>query len=402
MHDASRPTVPVRDRALRIQHFRPSVFSEMRDLAVRTGAVDVGQGAPAMAAPAALTAAVTAAVAKGLNQYSPAAGLPELRESVASYRRRTTGVRYRPDTEVVITAGATEALSAALLALCDPGDEVLTFDPCYDAYSACADLAGARLVTVPLASADDGFALDEAALRAGFGPRTRVLLFNTPHNPTGKVFTDEELAVVAALCQEHGVIVVADEVYEHLTYDGRRHRTIAALPGMRERTLVVSGAGKTFNVTGWRIGWACGPAPLVDALLSVKQFVTFSAGTPFQAAVAGALWDVEGWTAELREELSGRRTLLRDGLEAAGLPTLAGEGGYFVLADVRGWGYTDDVEFCRDLPTRAGVVAIPCSAFHHRDDAPRWLARFAFCKSAEAVTEAVARLGAAGKEIARG
>ncbi|MEU7292716.1 aminotransferase class I/II-fold pyridoxal phosphate-dependent enzyme [Streptomyces exfoliatus] len=396
MHDPSRAPHQVRDRAVRIQHFRPSVFSEMRDLAVRTGAVDMGQGAPAMAAPAALTAAVAAAVEKGLNQYSPAAGLPELRAAVASYRRRTTGVRYRPDTEVVVTAGATEALSAALLALCDPGDEVLAFDPCYDAYSACAELAGARLVTVPLAARDGGFVLDEAALRSGFGPRTRVLLFNSPHNPTGKVFTDEELAVVAALCREHGVIVVADEVYEHLAYDGRPHRTIAALPGMRERTLVVSGAGKTFNVTGWRIGWACGPAPLVDALLSVKQFVTFAAGTPFQAAVAGALWDVESWAVELREELSARRDLLTAGLQAAGLPAFPGEGGYFVLADVRGWGYRDDVEFCRDLPARAGVVAIPCSAFHHRANAPRWLARFAFCKSTEAVAEAVARLGAAG------
>lgn len=333
-------------------------------------------------------------MAAGHNQYPPAAGLIELRRAIAESRLRSTGVRYEPDREVVVTAGATEAVAAALLALCNPGDEVLTLDPCYDAYSAAASLAGAGLVAVPLATEGDRFVLDEAALRAAVTPRTRVLLLNSPHNPTGKVFTAAELAAIARLCLDHGLTAVTDEVYEYLVYDGGEHHALASLPGMRERTLTVSSAGKTFNVTGWKVGWACGPDWLVEAVLSVKQFLTFASGTPFQSAVAGMLGDAEAWAAQLRATLQHHRDLLRTGLEQAGLQTYRGEGGYFLQADVRGAGYTDGAQFCRELPLRAGVAAIPCSAFRHAAGTPDsdGLVRFAFCKSTETLREATTRL----------
>ncbi|RXS87615.1 aminotransferase class I/II-fold pyridoxal phosphate-dependent enzyme [Streptomyces sp. TM32] len=366
----------------------------MRELAERHGAIDLGQGAPGLDAPTALVDAAASAMAAGHNQYPPAAGLGELRSAIAESRLCSTGVRYEPDREVVVTAGATEAVAAALLSLCNPGDEVLTLDPCYDAYSAAASLAGARLVAVPLAMEGDRFVLDEAALRAAVTPRTQVLLLNTPHNPTGKVFTAAELAVLAQLCLDHGLTAVTDEVYEHLVYDGGKHHSLASLPGMRERTLTVSSAGKTFNVTGWKVGWACGPDWLVESVLSVKQFLTFASGTPFQAAVAGMLADVEAWAAQLRGTLQHHRDLLRTGLEQVGMRTYRGEGGYFLQADVRGAGYTDGDQFCRELPLRIGVAAIPSSAFRHGADntGPDWLVRFAFCKSAEVLREAAARL----------
>ncbi|MFI5752210.1 aminotransferase class I/II-fold pyridoxal phosphate-dependent enzyme [Streptomyces sp. NPDC051644] len=293
-----------------------------------------------------------AAIAEGHNQYPPAAGLAELRRAIADSRLRRSGIRYDADREVIVTAGATEAVTAALLALCNPGDEVLTLDPCYDAYEAAASLAGARLVAVPLATEGDRFCLDEAALRAAATPRTRLLLLNSPHNPTGKVFTDAELVAVARVCLDHELTAVTDEVYEHLVYDGAGHHSLASVPGMRERTLVVSSAGKTFNVTGWKVGWACGPDRLVEAVLSVKQFLTFASGTPFQLAVARMLGDEEAWTAELCGTLQRHRDLLRTGLEQAGLRTYRGEGGYFLQADVRGVGYLDGTRFCQDLPAR--------------------------------------------------
>ncbi|WP_338677685.1 aminotransferase class I/II-fold pyridoxal phosphate-dependent enzyme [Streptomyces sp. SCSIO 30461] len=381
-----------------------SVFTEMTELARRTGAVNLGQGVPELDSPAELLKDVSDAVLAGSNQYPPAVGFPALREAVATHQLRRYGLDYRPDGEVLVTTGATEALAAALLALCDPGDEVIAFDPCYDAYAADARLAGARLVPVPLTldggGDGGGFALDPDALRAAVTDRTRVLLLNSPHNPTGKVFTDDELEAIAALCVERSLTVVTDEVYEHLVYaDGARHRPIAALPGMRERTLVVSSAGKTFNVTGWKVGWVCGPAPLVTAVNSAKQFLTYASGTPYQEAIARALGSVEGWAAGLRESLRGNRDLLGAGLTRAGLRPLRAEAGYFVQADVRPWGYDDGVRFCRELPERAGVVAIPTSAFYVGADAPSWLVRFSFCRSETSIRQAVERLVEAGGRL---
>lgn len=383
--------------AERIHHFGTSIFTEMTRLAERTGSINLGQGVPELPSPPDLLDHAAAAIAAGRNQYPPATGLPELKEAVARNRYATTGVTYRPGDEVLVTTGATEAVASALLAFCDPGDEVLTFDPCYDSYPAGARMAGARVTTAPLAVTADGFALGVQALRRAAGPRTRVLLLNSPHNPTGKVFTPGELAQIAAVCEEHDLTVVTDEVYEYLVYDGARHVSIASLPGMRERTLVISSAGKSLNVTGWKIGWACGPAHLVAAVASAKQFLTYASGTPFQVAVAAMLTDGMSWVAGLRDDLQNNRDVLCEGLRKAGLPPFPGQGGYFVQVDVRPWGYEDGTRFCRELPERAGVVAVPTSAFYQSADAPAWLVRFGFCKGKDLVEEAVERLVAAAR-----
>ncbi|MCA6094285.1 aminotransferase class I/II-fold pyridoxal phosphate-dependent enzyme [Streptomyces sp. SCA3-4] len=372
-----------------------SVFTEMTELARRTGAVNLGQGVPELDAPAPLLRDAAEAMLAGANQYPPAYGFPALREAVAGHQRRRYGLEYAPEGEVLVTTGATEAIAAVLLGLCDPGDEVIAFDPCYDAYPAVARFAGARLVPVALAAGQGegaGFVLDADALRAAVTGRTRVLLLNTPHNPTGKVFDEDELAVIAGICREHDLTVVTDEVYEHLVYDGAVHRTIAALPGMRERTLTISSAGKTFNVTGWKVGWVCGPAHLVRAVASVKQFLTYASGTPYQEALARALGGVEEWAGELRGILRRNRDLLSEGLARAGLRPYRADAGYFVQADIRAWGHADGVRFCRELPLRAGVVAIPTSAFHLRPDAPSYLVRFSFCRREKSVAEAVQKL----------
>lgn len=369
-----------------------SVFTEMTELARRTGAVNLGQGVPELDSPPSLLAAVAEAVLAGNNQYPPAVGVPALRAAVAAHQRRHYGLDYAADGEVAVTTGATEAMAAACLALTGPGDEILTLDPCYDAYPAGARLSGARLVAVPLAPRDDGFVLDPDAVRAAVTPRTRLLLLNSPHNPTGKVFTPGELAVLAELCQEHDLTAVTDEVYEHLRYDGTRHIPLATLSGMRDRTLTVSSAGKTFNVTGWKVGWMCGPARLVGRAMSVKQFLTYASGTPYQEALAHALGGVTEWAAELRATLRGNRDLLSDGLARAGLRPYRADAGYFLQADIRPWGLHDGVRFCRDLPERAGVVAIPTSAFRHAPDPAPWLVRFSFCKRPSSLHDAIARL----------
>ncbi|OEU96388.1 aminotransferase class I/II-fold pyridoxal phosphate-dependent enzyme [Streptomyces oceani] len=378
--------------AARVRGMATSIFTEMTDLARRTGAVNLGQGVPELASPPALLEGVSRAVLAGENQYPPARGVPALREAVAEHQLRQYGLTYDPEREVLVTTGATEALAAAVLGLCDPGDEIIAFDPCYDAYAADARLAGAQLVAVPLAAGSEGFELDPDALRAAVTPRSRVLLLNTPHNPTGKVFRPDELAVIAEVCQRHGLTVVTDEVYEHLVYDGARHHTIAALPGMRERTLVISSAGKTFNVTGWKVGWLCGPTELVGAAASAKQFLTYVSGAPYQAALASSLDSVSEWAERLRSELVRSRDLLTEGLRSAGLRPYRADAGYFVQADVRPWGHADGVRFCRELPERAGVVAIPTAAFYQGAEAPGWLVRFSFCKRGESVRDAVDRL----------
>ncbi|HYN93704.1 MAG TPA: aminotransferase class I/II-fold pyridoxal phosphate-dependent enzyme, partial [Pilimelia sp.] len=341
--------------------------------------------------------AAAAALRSGQNQYPPGPGIPALRAAVAAHQRRFWGLEYDADGEVLITAGATEAVAAAILALCEPGDEVVCFEPYYDSYAAAIALAGATRRPVTLRPGADGrYAVDPAELRAAFSGRTRLVLLNSPHNPTGKVFTPAELALVAELCQEYGAYAVTDEVYEHLAYTDAAapHVPLATLPGMRERTLRISSAGKTFSCTGWKIGWASGPAPLVAAALRVKQFLTFVNGAPLQPAVAVALALPGSYYTGLRDELQAKRDLLVEGLAAAGFGVLRPDGTYFVTADITGLGGRDGLEFCRSLPQRCGVVAVPTQVFYDDAEAGRRLVRFAFCKRREVLAEAVGRLAA--------
>ncbi|SDY76222.1 succinyldiaminopimelate aminotransferase apoenzyme [Micromonospora pattaloongensis] len=381
----------------RMRPFGTTIFAEMSALATRTGAVNLGQGFPDTDGPAEMLAAAAAALADGHNQYPPGPGIPALRSAVADHQRRFWGLDYEPDGEVLITAGATEAIAAAILALCEPGDEVICFEPYYDSYAASVALAGAVRRPVTLRPTDDGgFGFDPDELRAAFGPRTRLVLLNSPHNPTGKVFTAGELALIAGLCREHDVYAVTDEVYEHLVFTDASgpHIPLATLPGMRERTLRVSSAGKTFSCTGWKIGWASGPRALVSAVLRVKQFLTFVNGAPLQPAVAVALALPDSYFEEFRAGLQARRDRLTAGLADAGFAVLRSEGTYFVTADITALGGDDGVEFCRSLPARCGVVAVPTQVFYDDADAGRRLVRFAFCKRPEVLDEAVRRLRA--------
>lgn len=379
---------------------RATVFAEMSALAARTGAVNLGQGFPDVDGPAAVARAAADAIAAGANQYPPGPGIPALREAVAEHQSSRYGLTWDPDREVLVTAGATEALAATVLALVGPGDEVLTLEPFYDSYAAVIALAGATHTTAALVATPDGFRLDIEALTAAFTPRTRLVLVNTPHNPTGTVLTRDELAAIARLAVQHDSLVVTDEVYEHLVLDGSAapHVPIATLPGMAERTLTISSAGKTFSFTGWKIGWVTGPEPLVTAVRTVKQFLTYVNGAPFQPAVAFALRDpdVAAWVVELAHSLSRRRDLLCDGLEDAGFTVVRPHGTYFVLADAGPLGYADGVALCRDLPGLAGVVGVPVTAFTHAgsevDRALRSWVRFTFVKRDEVLTQAVAGL----------
>lgn len=379
----------------RMRPFGTTIFATMSALALKTGAVNLGQGFPDTDGPAEMLDAAARALREGYNQYPPGPGLPVLRQAVAAHQRRFWSLDYDPDGEVVVTAGATEAIAAAILGLCEPGDEVVCFEPYYDSYAASIALAGAVRRPVTLRPGADGrYGFDPAELRAAFGPRTRLVLLNTPHNPTGKVFTREELTLVAGLCQEFGVYAVTDEVYEHLVFDdaGTAHVPLAALPGMRERTLRISSAGKTFSCTGWKVGWASGPAALVSAVLRVKQFLTFVNAGPFQPAVAVALGLPDAYFTGFTAGLQERRDQLRAGLAEAGFGVLAAEGTYFVTADIRPLGGADGIEFCLGLPERSGVVAIPAQVFYDDTEAGRHLVRFAFCKRPEVIADAVARL----------
>ena len=326
-----------------------------------------------------------------MNQYPPGPGQPDLRLAIVEHQKRFYGLDLDPATEVVVTTGATEAVAAALLGLVDPGEEVVALEPFYDSYSACIQLAGAVRVPVTLRAPD--FRLDLDRLRAAVNDRTRLILLNTPHNPTGTVLTGTELAAVADLAVERDLLVVTDEVYEHMAYDGE-HRPIATLPGMRDRTLSISSGGKTFSFTGWKIGWATGPAPLVRAVLMAKQFLTFVSGAPFQPAIAAGLRLPDSYFDGLRDALRGKRDRLCAGLAAAGFEVFVPQGTYFVTADVRPLGWDDGVAFCRDLPHRAGVVAIPHQVFYDDVEAGRPLVRFAFCKRDEVLDEALGRLQA--------
>jgi N-succinyldiaminopimelate aminotransferase len=376
----------------RLRPFASTIFAEMTELAVRTGAVNLGQGFPDTDGPPGMLEVARSAIAGGHNQYPPGLGMPELRDAVAEYRASCYGLEHDPETEVLITVGATEAISAALLALVQRGDEVLLVEPYYDSYAAAVALAGARRRCVPLVAEGDGFMLDLDTLAAAITPATRALLLNSPHNPTGSVLRHSELAGLAALAAAHDLLVITDEVYEHLVFGTAQHVPIATLPGMAQRTLSVSSAGKTFSVTGWKIGWVCGPARLVEAVRAAKQFLTFVGGAPFQPAVAHALRAEQDWVAALREALQHKRHRLAAGLRAAGFEVRRSEGTYFICADVRPLGYSDGLRFCRELPARAGVVAVPVSAF--ADDPMPWqsLVRFAFCKRDAVLDEAIDRL----------
>ncbi|MGI6870431.1 pyridoxal phosphate-dependent aminotransferase [Amycolatopsis sp. 3B14] len=376
----------------RLRPFTSTIFAEMTALAVRTEAVNLGQGFPDTDGPSGMLDAAKNALFGGANQYPPGPGRPELRAAIARHRARY-GLSYDPDNEILVTAGATEAISAALLALTEPGDEVIVIEPYYDSYAAAVAMAGATRRVVSLVEGADGrFALDLDALRAAVTPATRAILVNSPHNPTGTVFTREELSAIADLCRERDLIAVTDEVYEHLVFDDAEHVPLAAFPGMRDRTVSISSAGKTFNCTGWKIGWVCSSPELVAAVRAAKQFMTFVSGGPLQPAVAHALDHELAWVESLRTSLEAKRDRLSAGLAAAGFAVRPSLGTYFVCADVRPLGFTDAAELAWQLPERVGVAAVPVSVFTDNPAEWRHVLRFAFCKRDEVLDEAIERL----------
>ena len=379
--------------ARRLRDVPPTIFSQMSALALRTGAVNLGQGFPDVDGPPAVIAAAVEALQGGSNQYAPGPGVPALRRAVATHQRRHYGLDVDPDTEVVVTTGCTEAVAAAMLGLVEPGDEVVVLEPYYDSYVATIEMAGGVRRPVTLRAPD--FRLDADALRAAVGPRTRFVLLNSPHNPTGTVLTPEELRAVADVAIEHDLVVITDEVYEHLVFEGRSHVPIATLPGMWERTLTLSSAGKSYSFTGWKVGWATGPADLVGAVLAAKQWLTFTSGSPLQPAVAVALEEEPDFPARLARSLERRRDLLCAGLAGAGLTPRVPEGTYFATTDISHLGWTDGLAFCRSLPERAGVVAVPTQGFHDDAEAGRQLVRWAFCKEEDVIAEGLRRLAGA-------
>ena len=383
----------------RLQPYAVTVFAEMSALAARIGAVNLGQGFPDEDGPPAMLKAAENAIADGVNQYPPGLGIAPLRQAIAAQRKRRYGVEYDPDTDVLVTVGATEAIAAAILGLVEPGSDVVLIEPFYDSYSPVVAMAGCRRVTVPLVPDGRGFALDVDGLRRVVGPRTAALIVNSPHNPTGMVLRDDELAAIAEIAVEHDLLVITDEVYEHLVFSnpaGLRHRPLATFPGMPERTVTISSAAKMFNCTGWKIGWACGPADLIAGVRAAKQYLSYVGGAPFQPAVAQALDTEDAWVAALRDSLQAKRDKLSAALTDIGFDVHASSGTYFVCADPRPLGYDDSTAFCLDLPHKAGVAAIPLSAFCDPNGphfaAWNHLVRFAFCKRDETLDEAIGRL----------
>ena len=378
----------------RMGGFGTTIFAEMSALAETTGAINLGQGFPDTDGPEKMLHIAASGITGGLNQYPPGRGTLPLRTAISAHQQRYYGLTYDPDTEVLVTVGATEAVSASILALCEPGDEVVVLEPYYDSYAAAIALAGARRVAVPLRpdAAGERFTFDPDDLRAAVTESTRLVLLNSPHNPTGTVLSRAELDQVAALCIERDLIVISDEVYEHLTYDGTTHIPLATLPGMRERTVTISSAGKSFSVTGWKIGWVCAPAPLVSAVNTVKQFLTYTHNPAMQIAVAYALDNEMEWVGNLCASLQSRRDRLAAGLATVGLRTVRPQGTYFIQADVRSIGLSDGEAFARALPHEAGVVAIPTAVFCDSPEVGRPFVRFAFCKRDEVLDRAAARL----------
>ncbi len=380
----------------RLQPYAVTIFAEMSALAARIGAVNLGQGFPDEDGPAGMLKVAQDAIAEGVNQYPPGPGIPELREAIARQRARQYGMQYDPDTEVLVTVGATEAIAAAVIGLVEPGSEVLVLEPFYDSYSPVIAMAGCIRKVVPMVPDGRGFALDLDALRAAIGPQTRALILNSPHNPTGTVLSDAELSAIADLAVDADLLVITDEVYEALVYtdsDYVRHLPLARYPGMTERTVTISSAAKMFNVTGWKIGWACGPAELIAGVRAAKQFLTYVGGAPFQPAVAYALDHEDAWVHALRDSLHRKRDRLAGALTDLGFEVHDSHGTYFLCADPRPLGYHDSTEFCAELPHKAGVAAIPMSAFC-AEPANGWnhLVRFAFCKRDDTLDEAIRRL----------
>ena len=377
----------------RLVEFGTTIFAEMSALALATGAINLGQGFPDTDGPREVADAAVAAIRAGHNQYPPGLGIADLRLAVAEHQKRFYDLDFDPDTEVLVTAGATEAIAAVMLSLLEPGDEVVLFEPYYDSHIAGIAMSGAERRLVTLRPPHYRFDPDELA--AAIGPRTRMIVVNSPHNPTGKVFDREELELIADLCRQHDLLAVTDEVYEHLAYDGE-HIPLVSLPGMRERTISVSSGGKTFSFTGWKIGWVCAIPELRDAVTTTKQFLTFVNGAPFQHAIAVGLRLDDDYFDGLRANLMARRDQLSDGLAAAGFEVYRPAGTYFVTADVRPLGFEDGMALCRKLPELCGVVAVPSVVFYDNEDEGRHLVRFAFCKRPEVLDEAVERLAKLG------
>jgi N-succinyldiaminopimelate aminotransferase len=372
---------------------RPTIFAEMSALAVSTGSINLGQGFPDEDGPAEILEAARQAISDGFNQYPPGMGMPVLRDAVWAHQQRFYGLAVDPDREVLVTAGATEGLAATILALTETGDEVVTFEPFYDSYGAIVGLAGATHVTVPLRAPD--FQPDADELRAAITDRTRLILINNPHNPTGTVLSRETLQLIVELATRHDALIVTDEVYEHLVFDAP-HIPVATLPGARERSITISSAGKTFNTTGWKIGWVTAPPAILAPIVAVKQFLTFVNGAPFQPAIAVGLGLPDAFFTGIAATLGRKRDLLSAGLVDAGFTVTKPQGGYFVVADAAPLGFSDAEEFCRTMPAVAGVVGVPVSAFVRPDNRAEYasLVRFAYCKRESVLEDAVTRLAA--------
>ena len=374
----------------RLQGFGATIFAEMSALAVKTNSVNLGQGFPDKDGPLEVIEAATSAIRNGLgNQYPPGIGVPELREAISDHQRRFYGLSYDPDSEILVTAGASEALAAAVLALCETGDEVVTFEPWYDIYGANIAMAGATKKVVTLRPPHYSF--EQSEFLAALSPKTRLILLNSPHNPTGKVFSREELEFIAKVAVERDLLVVTDEVYEHLVFEGE-HIPIASFPGMRERTVTISSGGKTFAFTGWKIGWVCSTPELTSAVRIAKQFLTYVSGGPFQYAIAVGLALGDDYYENLLTDMREKRDFLSAGLRSAGFEIFESQGTYFVTADARSVGYEDGLELCWQLPEKVGVVAVPNVVFYDNQHEGQHLIRFTFCKSLEILSEAVDRL----------
>lgn len=398
MTSSARPADPAGTAARpplnrRLAEFGTTIFAEMSALALRTGSINLGQGFPDTDGPEEIREAAVRALRDGRgNQYPPGPGVPELRAAVTAHQLRRYGLTFDPDTEVLVTAGATEAIAAALLGLLEPGDEVVALEPYYDSYAACIAMAGGRRVPVTLRPHEGRFRLDLDELRGAVTDRTRLLLINTPHNPTGTVLTRAELTAIAELAVERDLLVVTDEVYEHLVFDDAEHLPLATFPGMRDRTVTIGSAGKTFSFTGWKVGWVTAAPALVSAVRSAKQYLTYVASGPFQYAVAEALALPDSYFDAFRADMRAKRDVLAAGLTDAGFEVFRTAGTYFITTDIRPLGETDGFAFCRALPERAGVVAIPNAVFYDHREAGAPFVRFAFCKRADVLEEAAKRL----------
>ncbi len=382
----------------RLRGFGASIFAEMTALAVETGAINLGQGFPDYNGPQEVLNIAQRNIEQGANQYPPGIGLPDLRQAISEHQKRFWNLSYDPDSEVLVTMGATEALAGALLGILNEGDEVIVFEPLFDTYAGCVALAGAVLSPVTLRPQDNGrYGFDPEELRRSVNKRTRMILLNSPHNPTGMVFTRDELELVADIARENDLIVISDEVYEHLTFNNAVHIPIASLSDMHERTITISSGGKSFNTTGWKIGWACGPSSLISATRMAKQLFTFAGGTPFQSAIAAGLRLPDSYFLQLARDLQNKRDILMSALTDSGLSPISPEGTYFITADIRHrLPNTDSLTFCRTLPYDCGVVAIPGGVLYdpRHSDEGKYLVRFAFCKQEATLFEAAERLRA--------